>query len=119
MLASECIATQRMRDRKLEEFEELKRSIGPGIINTVKVPLTIESSGAWSDELKLYWKELKCKHKDLKRENYIRLGVPYTWSAFTFTQYWPQRLSFAIAKHTAEMVMEGLSRARHIAAIAA
>ena len=108
-----------MRDRKLEEFDELKRTIGPGVITTEKVPLTMESSGAWSAELKLYWGELKSKHKALKRDNYIRLGAPYTWSAFTFSQYWPQRLSFAIAKHTAEMVIEGLRRARQVAAIAA
>ena len=97
----------------------VKAAAGPGVIDVEKVPLTMESSGAWGAGLKAFWKELKAKHKALKRENYIRLGIPYTWSAFTFTQYWPQRLSFAVAKHTAQMVIEGLNRARHTAAIAA
>ena len=47
----------------------------------------------------------------------VAIGIPYTLLLLSIGHN--VRLSFAIAKHTAEMVIEGLCRARHIAAISA
>ena len=72
-----------------------------------KIPLSFESSGAFGDNMKILWAELKARHSKIQKEDYIRAGLPYTFTAFTFSQYWPQKISFAISKFTARMVMDG------------
>jgi hypothetical protein len=89
--------------------------VGPGGIPLEKVSLSIESSGAWGPEFKKLWCELKAAQKELKLENYIRMGLPSTWTAFTYSQWWPQKVSFAIARMTAQMVIAGLRKARRFA----
>ena len=77
-----------------------------------KTPLSFESSGAFGDNMKIIWAVLKARHSKIQKEDYIRAGLPYTFTAFTFSQYWPQRISFAISKFTARMVMDGIFRAK-------
>ena len=50
----------------------------------------------------------------MDKKNYIRAGLPYTFTAFTYQQFWPQKISFEIAKFTAKMVIEGLAKARSL-----
>ena len=106
------VATELADKQKLDSFEAHRGEHGPGVVSVDKVPLSIESSGAFGSNLRALWKELKRRHKQEEKENYIRLGKPYTWSAFTFAQYWPQRISFLINKATARIVMDGLKRSR-------
>ena len=113
------VAAKRMSERKLNEYKAHLLSYGAGVIPVTKVPLPVEASGAWGAELKTYWKELKSKHRLLKKENYIRAGLPHTHSAFTFCQFWPQKVSFAINRATAEMVLEGLHRSREFVSLVA
>jgi hypothetical protein len=61
---------------------------GIGTFEVKKVPLSFESSGAWGPEMLLLWEEFKDEYKQLKKENYIRQGLPCTFTAFTFGQYW-------------------------------
>ena len=97
---------------KLRAHNALIASKGPGIFPYEKIPLSFESSGAFGDNMKILWAELKARHSKIQKEDYIRAGLPYTFTAFTFSQYWPQRISFAISKFTARMVMDGLFRAK-------
>jgi len=113
------IAAKRMSERKHNEYRAQSIAAGAGIIPVKKVPLPVEASGAWGVEMKAYFKELKGKHRSSKKDNYIRAGVPHTFAAFTFYQYWPQRISFAIARATAEMVLEGLHRSRKFVSLVA
>ena len=99
---------------KLEQFNRLIRGNGPGVVPVEKVPISIESTGAWGPQLKAIWSEFKARHSFMKKENYIRAGLPYTFTAFTYQQFWPQKISFEIAKFTAKMVIEGLAKARSI-----
>ena len=62
---------------------------------------------------------LKSKHRLLKKENYIRAGLPHTHTAFTFCQFWPQKISFMINRATAQMVLEGLHRSRKFVSLVA
>ena len=88
-------------------------SCGVGFMPVEKVPLPIESSGAWSEELHAIFKEASIMHRETSGgQNYVREGKPFTWTAFSFQQYWPQRISFAIARFTAQMVISGLGRSR-------
>ena len=98
-------------------FKALTATVGVGMYQVAKVPLSFESSGAWGPEMIKLWSEFKAVYKGLRRENYIRQGLPCTFTAFTFGQYWPQRISFAIARHTARMVMDGLYRAKRLAGV--
>lgn len=113
------VAARRMSERKLNEYKAHLNSYGAGIIPVTKVPLPVEASGAWGAELKAYWKELKTKHRLLKKENYIRAGLPHTHTAFTFCQFWPQKISFGINRATAHMVLEGLHRSRKFVSLVA
>ena len=79
-----------------------------------KIPLSIESTGSWGPQLKALWSEFKGIHNFLDKKNYIRAGKPYTFTAFTYHQFWPQKISFEIAKLTARMVIEGLAKARSL-----
>ena len=55
---------------------------------------------------------LPASFSNIQKDVYIRPGLPCTFTAFTYSQYWPQRMSFAISKFTAKMVcMDGLFRA--------
>ena len=106
------VATQLAGKQKMDEFEAHRNAVGPGVVSVDKVPLSVESSGAWGKELRALWKELKSLHRSNNNESYIRQGKPHTWSAFTFAQHWPQRISFMINRTTARMVMDGLKASR-------
>ena len=99
---------------KLRAHKALISSKRPGIFPYEKIPLSFESSGAFGDNMKILWAELKARHNKIQKEDYIRAGLPYTFTAFmiTFSQYWPQRISFAMSKFIARMVMDGLFRAK-------
>ena len=86
--------------------------LGHGIINFDKVPFVIESSGAWGKSARELWHMLKQKAKAIKLQNYVRANKPRTWTAFTFSSFYSQAISFAVAKHTAQAVIRGLQSAR-------
>ena len=53
------------------------------------------------------WGELKGRFKELGGE-YTIDKCRKTWSAFTPYQWYPQRISFAVAKLTARLVIAGV-----------
>ena len=73
------------------------------------IPFAFESSGAFSRIGCDLWKELS---GSFHGDNYIRQEKPFTWSAFTFQQMIPQKLSFAVHFWSARAAMRGLSYAR-------
>ena len=85
---------------------------GPGIVTFDKVPFAIESSGAWGKSTKGFWNKMKGKAKEIKLENYVMANKPRTWSAFTFSSFYSQAISFAVAKYTAQAVLRGLKSSR-------
>ena len=107
LTAAKISDTSKLRARKA-----LMSSKGPGIFPYEKIPLSFESSGAFGENMKILWAELKARHNKIQKEDYIRAGLSYTFTAFTFSEYWSQRISFATAKFIARMVMDGLFRAK-------
>ena len=81
----------------------------PGIISYEKVPAAFESSGAWGKSMLALWVNIKAAAKKAKLENYVLAEKEHTWSAFTFQQMVPMKISFAIAKCTARCVLRGLT----------
>ena len=81
-----------------------------------KVPFVLETSGAFGREALALWKWLKACAKAVKLPNYVMSEMPHTWSAFTFQQMFPQRISFAVAKYTAKAVICGLQSSQRLSA---
>jgi hypothetical protein len=76
---------------------------GVGLLQFDKVPFLCEKAlklGPWP----------KAKARELKLENYVMAEKQHTGSALTFEQVCPQKISFAIAKFTARVVIQGLAR---------
>jgi hypothetical protein len=87
---------------------------GVGLLQFDKVPFVCETSGAFGKEALKLWAWLKAKARELRLENYVMAEKQHTWSAFTFQQMYPQRISFAIAKLTARAVIQGLVRSQRL-----
>jgi hypothetical protein len=115
--AFSLVASTEADAKKLSEHNHVISRCGPGIIPVEKIPLSFESSGAWGVNMIALWKELKITYKCVQSENYIRQDKPHTWTAFTYAQFWPQRISFAISKYTAQMVIAGLASSRRFACV--
>jgi hypothetical protein len=114
------IAAKSADESKMKAHGFLMASAGVGFLPTEKVPLSVESSGAWGLGLRELWKEAKLMHREHTGGlSYARQGKPFTWTAFSFEQYWPQRISFAVARFTAQMVIGGLGRSRRFLRVGA
>jgi len=95
---------------KVRQHEQRMADQGLGLLNFEVVPFAFESSGAWGITGQLVWKELKVKLKAQKEllMDYQTGQHARTWSAFTPYQWFPQCASFAVAKHSARLVLAGI-----------
>jgi hypothetical protein len=98
--------------KKLLDHQKMMASHGPGIITFDKVPAAFESSGAWGHSFIDTWKSMKVAAKEEKLANYVISGSEHTWSAFTYSQMVPQKISFCIALWTARAVLRGIAASR-------
>jgi hypothetical protein len=104
------LAAAGMKERKkLLDHQKKMATHGPGIVTFEKVPAAFESSGAWGKSMLEVWVGLKAAAKKAKLQNYVLSHREHTWSAFTFSQMIPQRISFNVAKWTARAVLRGMS----------
>jgi hypothetical protein len=104
------LAAAALKERKkMLDHQRKVAEHGPGIISYEKVPAAFESSGAWGKSMLSLWVNMKAAAKQCKLENYVLAEKEHTWSAFTFQQMVPQKISFAIAKWTARAVLRGLT----------
>ena len=104
------VAADLAEERKMKEHFEAVEKFGFGVVQFEKVPAVLESTGAFGNRLLALWEEAKAIHKALPHEermNYVRKDKPRTWSAFTFAQMYPQRLSFHVNLWTARARLRG------------
>ena len=47
-------------------------------------------------------------------DNYVVAGKPFTWSAFTFEQMVPQKVSWVIMRQNANAIIQGAQRSRNV-----
>ena len=80
------------------------------------VPFAFESSGAWSASGLKLWKELKAIYRKSGQPNYVVQEVEHTWSAFTFQQMIPQKLSFDVHYWSARASIRAIRRSADMAA---
>ena len=93
---------------KAKQHRERVREQGLGMVNFEVVPFAFESSGAWGVCAQKLWSGMKKRFKDAGCEYFLDSSRPRTWSAFTAFQWYPQRISFAVAKLTARLVLRGV-----------
>ena len=97
---------------KLAKHSRKLQDHGFGYESFELVPFAVESSGAWSRRGCRLWKEMKAVYKGTGQDNYVMQEREHTWSAFTFMQMVPQRVSFAVHYYTALKVIEGVRSSR-------
>ena len=79
-------------------------------------PERFESSGAFGRQALSLWCEPKYAAVEISLNSYIVSGKPHTWSAFTFEQMLPQKVSWKIHYKNAEssMTMSSHSKASRV-----
>ena len=100
--------------KKVKDHQKMMTTHGPGVVTFEKVPFAIESSGAWGKSAIAFWKSLKSAAVTAKLQNYVVSEKPHTWSAFSFQQMVPQKISFVVAKYTAQAIIRGLTSSRMV-----
>ena len=79
----------------------------PAIANYEKVPLVLESTGAWGPRMQTWWQDVISLHNDQTPDpgqSRRHKGLAHTWSANSFTAWWAQRISCAYVRHLFESV---------------
>ena len=103
------IASSLAEKSKLEDHERMvsKYGISSAVVDFQKFGIAFESSGAFGRQALSLWCELKYAAAEVGLDNYIVSGKPHTksWSAFTFEQMLPQKVSWKIHYKNAESIM--------------
>ena len=73
----------------------------------------IQSSGAFGKTALKVWDRLKYVAAEVGLDNYVVAGKPFTWSAFTFEQMIPQKVSWVIMRQNANAIIQGAQRSRN------
>ena len=110
--------------RKMRQWEaSLQRLNPPHTLASVpfeKVPLAMESTGAWGKGMQRWWKNQVLTRLEQLEEDPDKprraQGLPHTWSANTFGTYWLQRFSVTFQRHLAESITGTASSARYTSA---
>ena len=81
-------------------------------------PLAFEATGAMGAETQKWWKSIVQLEESMRTEgSSLRdQGLDHTWSANSFSSYWRQHISMAMAKAQAQGVANCIARSRPLAA---
>jgi hypothetical protein len=101
------VAANMAESKKEKEHEAMVEKYGLGFLDFNKCGVAFESSGAFGKTAKKVWSRLKFLADEADLDNYVIAEKPYTWTAFTFEQMFPQRVSWAIMVHNAEQILCG------------
>ena len=72
-----------------------------------KVPLVMESTGAWGPRMQSWWKDVIKLYNDVEADSgnsRRQKGLAHTWSANSFTSWWAQRISCTYVRHLIENI---------------
>ena len=85
----------------------------PATANYEKVPLVLESTGAWGPRMQDWWESVIALYNRVEAQPGLsrrQKGLSHTWSANSFTAWWAQRLSCAYVRHLFESVEKVAAR---------
>ena len=100
---------------KVKEADHIKmvNQFGLGFLDFQKFGVAFESSGAFGKTALKVWDRLKYVAAEVGLDNYVVAGKPFTWSAFTFEQMVPQKVSWVIMRQNANAIIQGAQRSRN------
>ena len=75
--------------------------------------VAFESLGAFGKTALKVWDRLKYMAAEVGLDNYVVTGKYFTWSAFTFEQMVPQKVSWVIMRHNANAIIHGAQRSKN------
>ena len=99
---------------KIKEYEKflgkLTPPLTPATSDYEKVPLVMESTGAWGPSMQQWWTRMLKAHNAAAQEeaglSRRARGLDHTWSANSFTTWWAQRISVAYMRHLGEEILK-------------
>ena len=83
---------------KEDDHIKMVNDFGLGFLDFQKFGVAFESSGAFGKTALKVWDRLKYVAAEVGLDNYVVAGKPFTWSAFTFEQMIPQKVSWVIMR---------------------
>ena len=102
------------QNTKLSEFRSMMREAAEAGTPIQKIPLVMETSGAYGSEMQNWWKDM------VKLEGEVRgVGTPrslqdqgllHTWSANIWSTFQRQKLSMGVARMQAEGIIKKISQ---------
>ena len=84
-----------------------------GFLDFQKFGVAFESSGAFGKAALKVWDRLKYMAAEVGLDNYVIASKPFTWSAFTFEQMVPQKVSWVIMRQNANAIIQGAQRSKN------
>ena len=92
---------------------KMVNQFGLGFLDFQKFGVAFESSGAFGKTALKVWDRLKYVASEVGLDNYVVAGKPCTWSAFTFEQMVPQKVSWVIMRQNANAIIQGAQRSKN------
>ena len=107
-------AAKQTEHRKLREYTSflatLQPPLTPATSDYEKMPLVMESTGAWGPSMQKWWAKMLKLHNTVEAERALlsrrARGIEHTWSANSFSAWWAQRISCAYMRHLGESIQQ-------------
>ena len=101
-------AEQGKRNDYKNLLARLRPPLTPDAADYEKVPIVMESTGAWGPEMQKWWAKMLTLHNEVAADqaNLSRRarGQEHTWSANSFSTWWAQRISCAYMRNLGESI---------------
>jgi hypothetical protein len=104
------LAADMAEKAKEDAHVKMVDQFGLGFLDFQKFGVAFESSGAFGKTALKVWDRLKYMAAEVGLDNYVVAGKPCTWSAFTFEQMIPQKVSWVIMRQNANAIVQGVQR---------
>ena len=102
------------QNKKLSEFRSMMREAAEAGTPIQKIPLVMETSGAYGTEMQKWWKGMLKLEEDFRGVGTPRSlqdqGLPHTWSANVWSTFQRQKLAMGVARMQAEGIMKKISQ---------
>jgi len=115
----ELSAAAEAHKRKMQRYRRQVEDAGQHAeLPFVKVPLAFETTGAMGRETQEWWEsvlELERRERgDAAEPSRRDMGLDHTWTANSFSSFWLQSISMAIARTQAESVMMWIGKSQPV-----
>ena len=99
--------------KKISEFRPMMREAAEAGAPIEKIPLVMETTGAFGIRMQKWWKEMKKLEAEFRSGRPLSLqdqGLEHTWSANVWSTFQRQKLSMGVARLQAEGIIKKISQ---------